>query len=51
MEDVIPAIEVETIKGVVANFNWKVVKQEITETDILVTIKKLVKATVGSESK
>lgn len=39
----IPAsTEVEQIRGVVANFDWKLIKQEITETDITLTIKKTI---------
>lgn len=45
------SIEVEQISGVIANFDWKLIKQEITETDITLTIKKTIKATEGSESK
>jgi len=36
-----PSIEIERIKNLLTNFDWKIVKQEITETDIILTIKKL----------
>lgn len=40
MPDVIPTLEIERVENLINNFDWKVVKQEITETDILLTIKK-----------
>ena len=40
MSDVIPTLEIERIENLINNFDWKVVKQEITETDIILTIKK-----------
>ena len=35
-----PAIEIERIKNLLMNFDWKIIKQEITETDIILTAKK-----------
>jgi hypothetical protein len=42
MLDVAPSIEIEKVSGILANFGWKVVKQEITETDVVLTIKKTI---------
>jgi len=40
MPRVDPTIEVQKIRGVLSNFSWKLVKQEITEQDITLTITK-----------
>lgn len=42
MLDVAPSIEIEKVSGILANFEWKLVKQEITEEDITLTIKKAI---------
>ena len=42
MEGVDTTIDISTISGVIANFGWKLIKQEITEKDIVLTIKKVI---------
>ena len=36
-----PTIEIQKISGVLSNFDWKVVKQEITDQDATLTITKV----------
>lgn len=33
-------LEVERIENLIVNFDWKTIKQEITDDDIILTIKK-----------
>ena len=40
MLDVIPTLEIERITNLFGNFGWTLEKQEITESDIVLTIKK-----------
>jgi hypothetical protein len=41
MKDGISAIEIATIGSILTNFDWVIVKQEITESKIVLTIEKL----------
>jgi len=41
MDDLTYTVEISKIANVLENFGWKVVKQEITETVLILTIKKL----------
>lgn len=45
MPKLIPTVEVETIRNVVANFDWTILKQEITPTEIKLTIQKVIVTT------
>lgn len=38
-----PAIEISTIEGVLSNFDWVITKQEITKTEITLTVTKPLK--------
>ena len=40
MSDINPSIEIETISGIVANFDWELIKQTITKEDITLVIRK-----------
>ena len=42
MPDPFVLIEVNKINSVLANFDWKLIKQEITEQDIVLTIHKVI---------
>lgn len=37
--------EIDTIRNVIENFGWTLVKQEITSTEITLTIQKVISAT------
>jgi len=38
--DVTP--EIDTLSNVISNFGWKIIKREITEEDVVLTIKKII---------
>ena len=40
MQRIDPTIEIQKISGILSNFSWKLVKQEITEQEVTLTITK-----------
>lgn len=50
MPELEPTLEIERIKNLIINFDWLVVKQEITETSIILTISKSKPSSIKPEA-